>query len=61
MYRQAMNRLKNNNSPQARNMLEMIDKGDISGIESFGRNVAQSRGVDFDSEFAKFKSQFGFK
>jgi hypothetical protein len=39
----------------------MIQNNDISGIESFGRNVAQSRGMDFDSEFAKFKSQFGMK
>jgi hypothetical protein len=57
----AMQRLRQNGTPQANNLLNMIQNNDISGIESFGRNVAQSRGMDFDSEFAKFKSQFGMK
>jgi hypothetical protein len=61
MYQQAMNRLKQSNSPQANNVLDMINRGDISGVEQFGRNIAQSRGVDFDTEFAKFKSRFGMK
>jgi hypothetical protein len=61
MFNQMMNRLKNANTPQANNMLDMINNNDVSGIEKFGRNVAQARGVDFDSEFAKFKNQFGMK
>jgi hypothetical protein len=61
MYQQMMNRLKQSNSPQANNVLDMINRGDISGVEQFGRNIAQSRGVDFDAEFLKFKSQFGMK
>lgn len=61
MYQQMMNRLKNSNTPQANSVLEMISKNDMQGIENFGRNVAKSRGVDFDAEFQKFKNQCGFK
>jgi hypothetical protein len=61
MYNQMINRLKSTNTPQANNILDMINNNDVSGIEKFGRNVAQARGVDFDSEFARFKSQFGMK
>lgn len=48
-------------NPMAKNFMDMAQKGDLSGIEKFGRNMAKERGIDFDSEFEKFKSQFGFK
>jgi hypothetical protein len=60
MLQMAMQKLRQNGTPQANNFLEMIKNNDISGIEQFGRNMAQSRGVDFDAEFEKFKSQFRF-
>ena len=44
-----------------RNVMGMAQKGDISGVENFGRNIAKERGVDFDSEFEKFKRQFPMK
>lgn len=45
-------------NPMAKNVIGMAKNGDISGIEQLGRNIAKERGVDFDQEFAKFKSQF---
>lgn len=45
-------------NPMAKNILGMAKNGDISGIEQLGRNIAKERGIDFDQEFAKFKSQF---
>lgn len=45
-------------NPMAKNILGMAKNGDIAGVEQLGRNIAKERGVDFDQEFAKFKSQF---
>lgn len=45
-------------NPMAKNVLDMAQKGDISGIEQFGRNIAKERGIDFDKAFSEFKSQF---
>lgn len=45
-------------NPMAKNILEMAQNGNISGIEQLGRNIAKERGIDFDQEFAKFKNQF---
>lgn len=45
-------------NPMAKNIINMAQKGDLSGIERFGRNIAKERGIDFDQEFAKFKNQF---
>jgi formate dehydrogenase maturation protein FdhE len=60
LYQQLINRLKRANTPQANNVLEMLSRNDTQGIENFGRNIAKERGVDFDAEFQKFKSQFRF-
>ena len=48
-------------NPMIKNVMGMAQKGDISGVENFGRNIAKERGVDFDSEFEKFKRQFPMK
>ena len=45
-------------NPMAKNILGMAKNGNIAGIEQLGRNIAKERGVDFDQEFSKFKSQF---
>lgn len=59
---QMIQNMMNNNAimqnPMAKNILGMAQKGDISGIEKLGRNIAKERGIDFDQEFSKFKSQF---
>ena len=46
------------NNPIVMNMLDMAKRGDISGIEQIGRNIAKEKGIDFDKEFSKFKNQF---
>jgi hypothetical protein len=57
-----LNRLINSpniaNNPMAKNVIDMAQKGDMSGIENFGRNIARERGVDFDAAFNNFRSNF---
>lgn len=48
-------------NPMIKNILEMAQKGNVSEIEQIGRNMAKERGLDFNSEFEKFKNQFGMK
>lgn len=58
MIQQMMGNNQIMSNPMAKNIMEMANKGDISGIEQFGRNIAKERGVDFDKAFSDFKSQF---
>lgn len=58
MIQQMMRNNQIMSNPMAKNVMEMAQKGDISGIEQFGRNIAKERGVDFDKAFADFKGQF---
>jgi hypothetical protein len=37
----------------------MARNNDEKGIEQVARNLCAQRGLDFDTEFAKFKQQFG--
>ena len=57
-----LNQMMNNSNvmrnPMARNIIDMAKKGDISGIEQMGRNIAKEKGIDFDKEFSNFKKQF---
>lgn len=53
-----MNSPQITNNPMAKNVLSMARKGDVKGIEQFGRNMAAERGIDFDKAFSQFKSQF---
>lgn len=46
-------------TPMGENLMFMIQNGQTGDIEKFARNIMQSRGIDFDTEFAKFKSQMG--
>lgn len=46
------------NNPMAKNIIDMAQNGNISGIEQLGRNIAKERGIDFDKAFSDFKSQF---
>ena len=48
-------------NPMAKNIMGMAQKGDFAGVEQLGRNIAKERGMDFDSEFEKFKRQFPMK
>lgn len=61
MIQQMMGNSQIMQNPMAKNVLDMAQKGDMQGIEQFGRNIAKERGVDFDKELENFKGQFGIK
>jgi len=47
---------QNNNNPILNNAMNLAQNGDTSALEMIARNLAQQRGLDFDTEFAKFKN-----
>ena len=55
---QMMNNSQIMRNPMAKNIIDMAQKGDISGIEQMGRNIAKEKGIDFDKAFSDFKKQF---
>lgn len=55
---QMMNNSQIMQNPMAKNIIDMAQKGDISGIEQMGRNIAKEKGIDFDKAFSDFKKQF---
>ncbi len=50
-----MNILRQNN-PILENAMNLAQNGNTSALEMIARNLAQQRGLDFDTEFAKFKN-----
>ena len=44
------------NNPILNNAASLAQNGNISQLEMLARNLAQQRGLDFDTEFAKFKN-----
>ena len=56
-----INMIKSNNNPMLKNLVEMAEKGDHEGIETFARNLYAQQGKDFDQEFNNFKSMFNGK
>lgn len=45
-----------NNNPIIQNAANLAQNGNISALEQIARNLAQQKGLDFDKEFANFKS-----
>ena len=45
-------------NPMAANLINLINSGDMQGVERLARNVARERGIDFDKEFNSFKQMF---
>lgn len=45
-------------NPMATNLINLINSGDMQGVERLARNVARERGIDFDKEFNSFKQMF---
>lgn len=58
MLKQMMGNNQIMSNPMGKNIMEMAQSGNISGIEELGRNIAKERGVDFDKAFAEFKGNF---
>lgn len=57
----AMSLLESNysNTPLGNNLIAMAKRKDSAGIEQVVRNIAQSRGIDFDKEFTAFRQLLG--
>ena len=45
-----------NNNPIIQNAAGLAKKGNVSALETIARNLAQQRGLDFDTEFTNFKN-----
>ena len=45
-------------NPIFANLLTLAKDGRTADIETFARNVAKEKGIDFDKEFSKFKRQY---
>jgi len=48
---------KSQNNPILNNAMNLAQGGNTSALEMLARNLAAQRGLDFDKEFANFKSQ----
>ena len=53
-----INMIKSNNNPMIKNLVEMAEKGNTEGIESFARNLFKEQGRDFNKEFGEFTKNF---
>ena len=53
-----INMIKSNNNPMVKNLVEMAEKGNSEGIETFARNMFKEQGRDFDSEIKQFMNNF---
>lgn len=53
-----INLIKTNNNPMIKNLVEMAEKGDKEGVETFARNFYAQQGRDFDKEFGEFMNNF---
>ena len=56
-----MNKIGKNMNPMQQNLINMANKGDVKGIETFARNLLKEQGRNYDEEFNKFKSQLNIK
>ena len=43
------------NNPVYSNLIDMANKGDNKGIETYARNLLKERGLDFDKEMENMK------
>jgi len=47
-------------NPMMANLLGMARNGDTASLEKFARNLVESQGKDFDTEFKAFRQKLGF-
>ena len=45
-------------NPIINNLLTLAKENRTADIETFARNIAKERGIDFDKEFSRFKKQY---
>ena len=48
------------NNPFYQNLAELAKGNKTQELESIARNVLKERGLDYDTEFSKFKKDLGF-
>lgn len=53
-----MNLIKQNSNPMLANLIQMAQKGDKQGVETFARNFFKEQGCDFDKEYSNFMNNF---
>jgi hypothetical protein len=53
--------LENNmaGTPLGDNLIQLARRGNSAGIEQIVRNLAQEKGINYDTEFPLFKSRLG--
>lgn len=49
------------NNPMGANLLELIQNNKAADVEQIARNLAKTKGIDFDKEFNSFKQLLGIK
>lgn len=49
------NYMKQNSNPMLNNLIQMAQKGDKQGLETFARNFFKEKGQDFDDIMSNFK------
>ena len=49
------------NNPIFNNLIDMAEKGDNAGVETFARNLLKERGMDLDKELADFKKSLNIQ
>lgn len=52
---------QSSNNPMSMNLLNLAKGNKTAEIEKIARNIAQQRGIDFDTEFNAFKQMLGIK
>lgn len=57
----SMMRQNAGNNPVLNNALNMVEKGDMKGIEQLARNLCNEKGINPDDAFNQIKGQFGMK
>ena len=51
----------NKNNPMASKLIDMQERGDSKGVETFVRNVLKEKGFNYDKEMSNFKGKLGIK
>ena len=51
------NQNNNNNNPILQNAMNLAKNGNAAALEIIARNLAEQKGLDFDTQFTNFKNQ----
>lgn len=51
--------MRQSNTPMAMNVADLIEKGDMAGIENIARNMCNSKGINPDDAYKNVRGLFG--